>query len=72
VRVESVAAGSVGAARGLMAGDIVRDVNGLPLNSLAELKNMMNNPAMKQSSGLRITVERAGKPLVLEYRPLPR
>jgi hypothetical protein len=32
----------------------------------------MSNPAMKQQSGLRLTIERAGKPVVIEYRPLPK
>ena len=72
VRIESVTAGSIGAARGLMMGDVVRDVNGQPLNNIADLRTLLSGPQMKQQSGLRITVERAGKPVVLEYRPLPR
>jgi hypothetical protein len=72
VRIEGVTPGSIGAARGMMAGDVVRDVNGQPLNSIADVRNLMNNPAFKSQSGLRVTVERAGKPVVLEYRPLPR
>ena len=72
VRVEGVTAGSIGAARGVIAGDVIRDVNGQPLNSIADVRTLMNNPAFKSSSGLRLTVERAGKPVVLEYRPLPR
>jgi hypothetical protein len=72
VRIESVSAGSIGAARGLMAGDVVRDVNGQPLNNIADLRTLLSGPGMKQQSGLRITVERAGKPVVLEYRPLPK
>ncbi len=72
VRIESVSAGSIGAARGLMVGDVVRDVNGQPLNNIADLRALLSAGKMKQQSGLRITVERAGKPVVLEYRPLPR
>lgn len=72
VRIESVTAGSIGAARGLMMGDVVRDVNGQPLNNIADLRTLLSGPQMKQQSGLRITVERAGKPVVLEFRPLPR
>lgn len=72
VRIEGVTPGSIGAARGMMAGDVVRDVNGQPLNSIADLRTLMNNPAFKNQNGLRVTVERAGKPVVLEYRPLPR
>jgi hypothetical protein len=72
VRIESVGAGSIGASRGLMIGDVVRDVNGQPLNNIADLRTLLSAPQMKQQSGLRITVERAGKPVVMEYRPLPR
>ena len=72
VRIEGVTPGSIGAARGMMAGDVVRDVNGQPLNSIADVRTLMNNPAFKNQNGLRVTVERAGKPVVMEYRPLPR
>lgn len=68
LRLESVTAGSIGAARGLVAGDVVRDVNGQPLNNVGDFRALMNNPAFKQASGLRITVERAGRPVVIEYR----
>lgn len=72
LKIESVAPGSLGAMRGLVPGDVVKDVNGQPLTSLADLRTLMNSPALRQSSGLRLTVERAGKPIILEYRPLPR
>jgi hypothetical protein len=72
LRIESVNAGSVGAARGLVTGDVLREVNGQPLNNIADVRTLMNNPAMKQQTGLRITIERAGKPVVIEYRPLPK
>lgn len=72
LKIENVSAGSMGAARGLQAQDVVKDVNGQPLNSIADIKNLLNNPSMRQQTGIRITVERAGKPVVLEYRPLPR
>jgi hypothetical protein len=72
LRIEGVTAGSIGAARGLLAGDVVRDVNGQPLNSIGDIRTLMNNPSMKSQNGLRLTLERAGKPMVIEYRPLPR
>ncbi len=70
VRVEGLQAGSIGALRGIMQGDIIRDVNGVALNSLADAKTLMGNPAMRQQSGLRLVVERAGKTIALEYRPI--
>jgi hypothetical protein len=72
LRIEGVTAGSIGASRGLVAGDVVRDVNGQPLNNVQDFRALMNNPAFKQASGLRVTVERAGKPVVIEYRPMAR
>jgi len=72
LKVEKVSAGSIGSTRGLLAGDIVKDVNGQSINAVKDLKTLFDNPALRQQSGLRITLERAGKPLVLEYRPLPR
>jgi hypothetical protein len=72
LRIESVNAGSIGAARGLVSGDVLREVNGQPLNNIADVRTLMNNPAMKSQTGLRLTVERAGKPMVIEYRPLPK
>jgi hypothetical protein len=72
LRLEGVSAGSIGAARGLLAGDVIRDVNGQPLNNIADVRTLMSNPSMKTQTGLRLTIERAGKPVVIEYRPLPR
>lgn len=72
LKIESITPGSLGAMRGLVPGDVVKDVNGQPLTSLADIRTLMNSPALRQSSGLRLTIERAGKPVILEYRPLPR
>ena len=72
IRIDSVQANSIGAARGVNAGDIIREVNGQALNSVADVKALMSSQAMRAQSGMRITVERAGKPVVIEYRPLPR
>ncbi|MBI3858464.1 MAG: PDZ domain-containing protein [Planctomycetes bacterium] len=72
LRLENVNAGSIGAARGLLAGDVLREVNGQPLNNIADVRTLLNNKAMQQQTGLRLTIERAGKPVVIEYRPLPK
>jgi len=72
LRLEGVTAGSIGAARGLLAGDVLREGNGQALNNISDVRTMMNNPTMKTQTGLRLTIERAGKPIVIEYRPLPR
>jgi S1-C subfamily serine protease len=72
IRLEGVRAGSIGAARGLLAGDVLREVNGQPLNNLADVRTLLNQQAIKTQTGLRLTLERAGRPMVIEYRPLPR
>jgi len=72
IRIDSVQAGSIGAARGVVAGDIIREVNRQPLNSVADVKALMTSQAMRAQAGMSITVERAGKTVVIEYRPLPR
>lgn len=70
LRIESVQGGSIGATRGLSAGDVVKSVNGVPLNSLADLRSLAQNPSLRNQSSVRLTVERAGKVMVLVYQPL--
>lgn len=72
LRIESIKPGSVVAARGLVAGDLLREIHGNAVRSVAEVRTLMNNPAMKQKTALRLTIERAGKPVVIEYQPLTR
>ena len=72
LRIESVNAGTIGAARGLLTGDVLREVNGQPLNNIADMRQLMSSGQMQKQTGLRLTIERAGKPVVIEYRPLPR
>jgi hypothetical protein len=69
LRIDSLSPGSMPAARGVKLGDVLREVNGRPLSSLSELQAILSNPP---KSGLQLTLERAGKSLVIEYRPLPR
>lgn len=70
LRIESVQPGSIGASRGLMPGDVVKSVNGIPLNSLADVRNLTQNPTLRRQPSLRLVVERAGRPMVLTYQPL--
>jgi hypothetical protein len=69
VRLERLEAGSIGTARGFQPGDVVREINGRPINSLADLRLLF---ASAPRNGFQLTLDRAGRPLVLEYRPLPR
>jgi hypothetical protein len=72
VRVDAVAPDSIGAARGLLPGDILREVDGRPVGGVSDLRSLLDTPNTKTPQSLRVTIERAGKPLLLEYRPLPR
>jgi len=69
LRIESIESASMAAARGLKPGDLVREVNGRPITSLTELQSLLNDVPR---SGVRLTIERTGRTVVLEYRPLPR
>lgn len=71
LRIDGLPPGSFPAERGLMTGDVIRDVNGRPLNDPAQIKAMLNDPTFRQNNILRITVERAGKPVLIQYRPNP-
>ena len=71
LKVASVRPGSIGAARGILAGDVIKNVSGQGIRTIADLKMLMNNPQMRRQSSISLTVLRAGKPLVIEYRPLP-
>lgn len=70
LKIERVTPSTVAALRGLQAGDVVKDVNGQLMNSLEDVRKIFGS--MKGQSGLRINLERSGKPLILEYRPLAR
>ena len=69
LRLDDVDPGSIAAARGLKPGDILRAVNGRPLQSIGDLQSMLSRPP---SGVLQLTLERAGKPVAIEYRALPR
>jgi hypothetical protein len=72
LRLEGVPPESIGAARGLLPGDVVREVNGHPLQTTGDLRALLDNPTTAAPGGLRLTIERAGKAMILEYRPLAR
>jgi len=69
LRIDALSPDSMPSARGLKPGDVLREVNGRLLSSLADLQATLSNPPR---SGLQLTLERAGRPFFIEYRPLPR
>jgi S1-C subfamily serine protease len=72
LRFDGVAPDSIGAARGLLPGDVLREVDGRPVAGMSDLRPLLDYPNATPPQNLRLTIERAGKPLLLEYRPLPR
>jgi hypothetical protein len=68
VRLTSLASDSFLAARGVRTGDILRDINGFPMASPADLVSLVGNPANSRSLGLRLLLERDGQELTIDYR----
>jgi len=69
LQIMGVAQGSIADIRGLKKGDLVKEVNAQPIRTLADLKTLLGK--MRNETCLRIVLERAGKTIVLDYRPLP-
>lgn len=69
LKIDRVAEGSIAEVRGLRAGDLVKEINSQPVRTLAEATAVLNG--IQKNTVLRIVLERAGKTLVLDYRPLP-
>jgi hypothetical protein len=69
LRIDFLSPDSMPAARGMKLGDVLREVNGRPISSLGDLQAILSSPT---KTVVRLTLDRAGKPLVIEYRPLPR
>ena len=72
LRIDAVTPGSMCAARGLKAGDVIREVDGRPIQSLNDLRVLLNDASPRPKPALRLTLERTGKAFVLEFHPLPR
>jgi hypothetical protein len=70
--IERIAEGSIGAARGLLPGDILKEINDQAIRKVEDVKRVICGPAMEKATALQVTLERAGKPFVLEFRPLSK
>jgi S1-C subfamily serine protease len=68
VKVNSVAAGSMPALRGLQEGDVVRSINKIPINNAGEVQNLFQSGKFRRGNVLRVTVQRAGQDMTIEYR----
>jgi hypothetical protein len=72
LKIDALSAGTIVATRGLLVGDIVKDIDGQPINSIADARKALSSPGMQKFNGLQLTLERGGKTVVMEYRPLPK
>lgn len=71
LKILEITPGSIWSARGLLAGDVVKNVNGKGIKSLDDVNQLRDNPTVYRRSTLSLMIERAGKPLLIEYRPIP-
>jgi hypothetical protein len=72
LKIETIGADSLAGVRGFQAGDILTELNGRHITSVRQLRELVADPAIRQQTGIRLKIERAGTPLVIEYRPLPK
>ena len=69
LRIDDLSPDSLPAVRGLKPGDLLREMNGRPLSTIGDLQAILSSPP---KPGLQLTLERAGRPVLIEYRLLPK
>jgi S1-C subfamily serine protease len=67
LRIDAVRSGSIGSARGIKEGDVIRSVNGIALNDLKDLQALRESPQMKSSKTLSLDLERSGRRIQVQY-----
>ncbi|MHC4605475.1 MAG: PDZ domain-containing protein [Planctomycetota bacterium] len=68
IKLDQVREGSIAALRGLSAGDVIKSVNGIPVNNVAEVQKLLNSDRIRKQGRLRVVVQRAGRAVTFEYR----
>lgn len=68
VKVDSIKGESVFAARGFMPGDVIKSVNGKPVNTIADADALAKDPAIANAKALLIIIDRAGRQMSIEYQ----
>ena len=73
LRMSYVRPGSVLQARGFAADDVIQRVNGLPIASLEDVRNLKTNPQFQNARVVSVVVNRAGQQVYLTYSiPAPK
>jgi S1-C subfamily serine protease len=70
LRVAGIQDGSIAMLRGVEEGDVVRSVNGQPLQSPDDLRRMQEQSKGKRQNSMTMVIERAGRSVQIEYLPL--
>jgi regulator of sigma E protease len=65
-RIGKLSAGGAAEKAGLMAGDLITNINGTAISSFSDMQMAV---VMSDGAPLKITYERAGKPALIEFAP---
>ena len=68
VKIDWIRAGSIVEARGLKPGDFVRALNGRPVGTLSDLKATFPGHALPRQGSVRVSLERQGRTIHIDYR----
>jgi hypothetical protein len=69
IKINSVRPGSVVEYHGFRAGDVIKRINGIPVNSLSELRSVAERLRRLQPSSINVVVNRAGRLINFYFRP---
>lgn len=67
LRITYVRPGSILATRGFQTDDVIQRVNGLPIASLEDVRNLKNNAQFQNARVISVVVNRAGQQVYLTY-----
>lgn len=67
LRMTFVRPGSILQSRGFEADDVIQRVNGLPIGSLEDIRNLKTNPQFQNARVVSVVVNRAGQQVYLTY-----
>jgi hypothetical protein len=65
--VDDVQPGSIANKRGLMVGDVVKQVNGQPVDSMRTAQSFFRDPAIRASNRVVVVIDRAGREMTMEF-----
>jgi len=71
IKINAIQPNSILQQRGFMPGDVVKSINGTPLNSIADIQNVISILKTQGIQEVTVTVNRAGRDVAITYR-LPK